>query len=290
MNESVLARDGKTAALILELAGWPGPAISSHKSARQHFQKLGFLADIGIRIDEPGMPAVIDRILSLRDAAGVPTLRMAIPVAFGGTGEESSAWMLCDAPVILRALAMMGVDEEELLPAVDLLASMLGGRGWGCRGAKELGTWRGPGKKDDPCPYATLVMVRLLSCFGERYRPQLAAGAETLLGLWEHSRTEHPYIFYMGDDFRKLKLPLLWYDILHVADALSRTHAVGVQGIADDPRFQQMLGVIEGKRTAAGGFIPESVYQEFKGWDFGQKKTESVWMGRFVADIFGRIA
>jgi hypothetical protein len=290
MNASGSLSDEKTAAIIRELAEWPGPSISSHKSARQHFQKLGFLADIGIRIDEPGMPAVIDRILALRDATGVPTLRMAIPVAYGGTGEENSAWMLCDAPVTLRALAMMGVDEGELLPAVDLLASMPGSRGWGCRGAKELGTWRGPGKKDDPCPYATLVMVRLLSCFKDRYRLQLATGTETLLGLWERSRTEHPYIFYMGDDFRKLKLPLLWYDILHVADALSRAHAAGLPGIAEDPRFRQMLGVIESKRTAAGGFIPESVYQEFRGWDFGQKKTESDWMGRCVAAILRRIA
>ncbi len=282
--------DDKVSAMIRELADWPGPVISSHKSARQYFHKLGFLADIGVKVDEPGMSAVIAKVLAHRDAAGIPSILMAIPVAFGGTGKEMPVWMLCDAPVTLRALAMMGVDESELLPAVDFLAAAVGGRGWGCRGAAELGTWRGPGKKSDPCPYATLIMVRLLSCFGTRYAAELRNGAETLLGLWENSRTEHPYLFYMGDDFRKLKLPLFWYDILHVVDAVSCACDAGLQGIADDPRFLEMWSIIESKRTAPGGFIPESVYMEFKGWDFGQKKTESAWMGHFVGRIRERIA
>jgi hypothetical protein len=36
--------------------------------------------------------------------------------------------------------------------------------------------------------------------------------------------------------------------------------------------------------------VPESVYQPFKAWDFGQKKVESAWMGYFIARIERRIA
>ena len=28
-------------------------------------------------------------------------------------------------------------------------------------------------------------------------------------------------MFFMGTDFRKLKVPLVWYDLLHVLDVLS---------------------------------------------------------------------
>ena len=96
--------------------------------------------------------------------------------------------------------------------------------------------------------------------------------------------------FYMGDDFRKLKLPLFWYDILHVVDALSRASESGVPGVSDDPRFREMLSIIESKRTASGGFVPESIYLEFKGWDFGQKKTESAWLGHVIENIHRRLA
>ena len=42
------------------------------------------------------------------------------------------------------------------------------------------------------------------------------------MDLWQNSREKHPYQFYMGTDFRKVKAPLVWYDILHVADVLCR--------------------------------------------------------------------
>ena len=42
-----------------------------------------------------------------------------------------------------------------------------------------------------------------------------------MLRLWEESTTQHPYMFFMGTDFRKLKVPLVWYDLLHVLDVLS---------------------------------------------------------------------
>jgi len=47
-------------------------------------------------------------------------------------------------------------------------------------------------------------------------------GAEIALGLWADSRPRHPYMSFMGTDFRKLKAPLVWYEILHPVDVLSQ--------------------------------------------------------------------
>ena len=208
---------------------------------------------------------------------------MSIPVAFGGSGTEETAWMLCDAPTILYALIKMGYSDDLTDNAVNFLAAKAFEHGWGCTGSDNLGNWRGPGRKSDPCPYATLIMIKLLLLFDNTYSHEIAGGAECLLHLWEESRTLHPYIFYMGTDFRKLKLPFIWYDILHVTDVLSQ-----IPDIAGDSRFLEMLETITCK-SIENRYTPESVYMPWKGWDFGQKKQPSEWMDFCIERIKNRV-
>lgn len=82
----------------------------------------------------------------------------------------------------------------------------------------------GPGRKSDPCPYANLDMLKLAGAVPE-LNDSLAtrAGAEAILTQWTGRRENHPYMFYMGTDFCKLKAPLVWYDILHVLDTMARS-------------------------------------------------------------------
>jgi nicotinic acid mononucleotide adenylyltransferase len=108
-------------------------------------------------------------------------------------------------------------------------------------------------------------------------------GVETLLSLWEESKEKHPYMFFMGTDFRKLKAPLFWYDILHVLDVLSL-----FAWARKDKRFQQMLKTVESKANPEGQFVPESVWTAWKDWDFSQKKVPSRGLTFFVARILKR--
>ncbi len=280
-----LYADGRINGIIAELNDWPGTVLSSHRSARQCFHKLALLADLGIEADHPGMKTVIGKVLEHRDGNGVPLLPMRIGEGHGGTGETARAWALCDAPTTLYALITMGYRDDGIVQAVEYLAGRRQGQAWGCVVSEALGSWRGPGKKADPCPYATLIMVKLLLAFDpERYAGAITDGAGELLRLWAHSLTEHPYIFYMGNDFRKLKLPFIWYDVLHVVEVLSR-----IPALRSSKAFTEMLGVVCGYELAGGGFIPGSVYQEFNGWDFGQKKAPSEWLGLRVALIRARL-
>ena len=109
-------------------------------------------------------------------------------------------------------------------------------------------------------------------------------GAKTLLSLWENSLSQHPYIFYMGNDFRKLKAPLVWYDIIHVADVLSRFEWLG-----HDPRLKEMVNEISKKADASGLFTPESIYMPWKPWDFGQKKVPSRYLTLRIMEILQRM-
>ena len=43
-----------------------------------------------------------------------------------------------------------------------------------------------------------------------------------LLSHWKQRKEKKYYLFGMGSDFRKLKYPYVWYDILHVCEVLSR--------------------------------------------------------------------
>jgi len=128
-------------------------------------------------------------------------------------------------------------------------------------------------------------MLKLLA-----HMPELRGGAsarigvETLLSLWDESKERHPYMFFMGTDFRKLKAPLFWYDILHVLDVLSR-----FEWIRTDRRFTQMLTILEARADSDGRYIPESVWTAWKYWDFGQKKHLSQGLTFFVQRILKRV-
>ena len=270
-----LLEDSAVKNLAAGLAGWPGTVISSHKSAGQPFHKLTFLADLGLRVGDPGMDPIIGRILEHQSPEGPFQLPAEIPTHYGGTGQAAWGWALCDAPLLVYALLKFGLgDRPTVQSALQHLVGLLRVNGWPCAVSKELGSFRGPGRKEDPCPFANLAMLKALSVVqGDAYQEASRIGAETLLELWSESRERHPYIFYMGTDFRKLKVPFVWYDLLHVLDVLSR-----FPWLRNDDRLLDMLAVLESKADDHGRFSLESVWTAWKDWEFGQKKQPSRWL------------
>ena len=271
--------------LIAELANWPGTVTSSHKSASQPFHKLTFIADLGLTISDPGVDRIVARIMEHQSEDGPFLLPMNIPTHYGGTGQDQWAWALCDAPLILYALGKLGLqDQPRVTAACRRLVELVRQNGWPCAVSKELGKFRGPGRKDDPCPFANLAMLKALAIFDEfNHSPACRIGAETLLTLWDQSTTRHPYMFFMGTDFRKLKVPLIWYDLVHVLDVLSQ-----FSWLRDDPRLQAMLSTLKSKMDAQGRFTLESTWTAWKDWEFGQKKTPSRWLTLLAWRIMAR--
>jgi len=279
--------DPKVQALVAGLANWPGVPLNSHKSAGHPLHQLVFLADLGLTRADPGVAPFCERVLGQPSAQGPFPVLMNIPAHFGGSGKDELAWALCDAPLLLYALACFGYAEH---PAVQKAAEHLAGlgraNGWPCAVSPELGRFRGPGSKGDPCPYANLVMLKALAQIpGCREHPAVQPGLETALALWTERRERHPYMFFMGDDFCKLKAPLVWYDILHVLDVLSRFPAA-----QSDPRLQELAARVRTKADAEGRFTPESIWTAWKDWDFGQKKQPSPWLTLIAERALRRMA
>lgn len=271
--------------LLADLQQWPGKVLNSHKSAGQLYHKLSFALDIGLSIADDDLRSVVQKMTENRSEEGLPQLPTSVSAAHGGSGQTAWAWALCDAPLLLGALFRLRLkDECNLMPGYQYLLGLGRDNGWPCAVSPRLAPFRGPGRKDDPCPYATLIMLKLITAANpDQDTPEAQAGVKSLLDLWEHSRERHPYIFYMGTDFRKLKAPFIWYDILHVADVLSQFPSA-----IQDERYTDMLMTIRSKENPDGSYTPESVWQAWRGWDFAQKTAPSPWLTFLVYRIFKR--
>ncbi len=260
--------------------------VTNHKNPDLPMHKLLFLLDLGFDRDVPEIKTAIDQILDHRDEHGVFQSMTNVPVHFGGSGLDVFSWCLCDAPLLLLALLKAGINyNEHIKPGVDYLVSLRRNNGFPCAVSPELGKFRGPGRKDDCCPYATLIMADLLANIPEYKDSKVAVSTvNTLLDLWENSLEQHPYMFYMGQDFRKLKSPSNWYDISTVAGVLSKYPFAH-----QDPRFKEMITIIRDKQGPDGFFIPESAYLKMKEWDFGQKKVFSPYLTYQCLRILERV-
>lgn len=284
---TAMLEDARVRELIAGLGNWPGEVIASHKSAGQPFHRLTFAADLGLTTDDPGVSQIVARVMRHRAPEGPFQLPMRIPEHFGGSGREEWAWALCDAPLVVYALAGFGLSEApDVRRALDHLAGLVRANGWPCAVSKELGRFRGPGRKADPCPFANLAMLKALSAFEEgRSGDAARAGAEAMLALWHASHTQHPYQFYMGTDFRKLKVPFVWYDLMHVLDVLTR-----FAWLRGDARLRDMLDVMTAKADDQGRFTLESVWTAWRGWEFDHKREPSRWLTLAAWRIAQRMA
>ncbi len=271
--------DPKIKALLTELTEWPGTVLNSHKSASQSFHKLEFIAELGLNVHDAPVKKIVEKVMKRQSEQGPFQWRANV------NGQDRWAWALCDAPVLLASLIQMGMlDDPHVQKATEYLNGLVRKNGWPCAVSAELGNFRGPGRKDDPCPYATLVMLKALAHVPElRESKSAKIGVETLLSLWDESMERHPYMFFMGTDFRKLKAPLFWYDILHVLDVLSL-----FKWARKDKRFKDMLQAVESKVDGDGRYTPESIWTVWKDWDFGQKKIPSKGLTLFVQRISKR--
>ncbi len=271
---------------LFDIANFHSTLVTNHKNPDLPIHKLLFLLDLGFDTEVREIKTAIDEIIKHRDEHGIYQSMTNVPKHFGGMGEDVFSWCLCDAPLLLLALLKSGIDYHEYIkPGVDHLASLFRDNGFPCAVSPELGKFRGPGKKSDCCPYATLIMADLLSYIPEYKDSKVAVtSVKALLSLWENSLDQHPYMFYMGNDFRKLKAPSIWYDIVSVAGVLSK-----YEFVRDDTRFLEMAAQIKRKQDKDALFTPESVYLKLKDWDFGQKKKPSPYLTYLCYLIFLRL-
>jgi hypothetical protein len=273
-------------ALIAQAATWPGDALKRHNDAKHPIYALSTLADLGLETGDPGMDAVIDAVLAHQAPEGALMSVQNIPVRFGGTGEDAWTWMLCDAPTLLYALLAFGLgDDPRVVRGVEHLVGLADENGWRCKGSESLGRFRGPGRKGDPCPIVNVYALKALSLVPDLLDGEAArAGVEMLFWHWEHQAERKIYLFGIGTDYRKLKYPFVWYDVLHVCEVLSRFPFA-----CSDPRLGEMVKAITDQADDQGRYTATSMYRAWRGWSFADKKAPSPWLTFLVERILGRM-
>ena len=281
-----ITKDPAIAELLNEIITWPGLALKRHNDAKHLLHKLVFLADIGLTKEVEQIDAVAKLILKQQSEEGQFRTLLHVHERYGGSGEDGLNWMLCDSPLLLYFLIKIGYAESKQVEnAASHLISFIRDNGWPCKTSANYKGFRGPGRKDDPCPYATLISLRALSQI-EKWRNDeiLKQATNALLDLWEQRKTKRAYLFGMGTDFKKLKAPLIWYDVLHFTEVLSHlnwTHK--------DSRFLEIIEVLKSKIDSEGKCTAESVWRAWNSWDFGQKREPSRWITFLVYKVLKRL-
>ena len=213
---------------------------------------------------------------------------MNIPAHYGGHGARTQwAWALCDAPLIVYALAKFGLPDDPAGPnaAVDHLAGLLRDNGWPCAVSKSWGASAGRAARTTPAPSPTWPCSRRWPRSSAwRDGAGVPRRRRDAARLWDREPSRHPYMFYMGTDFRKLKVPFVWYDLLHVLDVLSR-----FPWLAGRPRLLDMLGVLKSKAGRRGPLHARVGLDGLEGLGVRAEAHPSRWLTLIAWRIIRRI-
>ena len=267
--------------LVEKAKTWPGYPLKRHNDARHPLYAISTLADFGAQSGDPGIREIVEGVLKHQSPEGMLKTLVLIPRAFGGSGQEDWTWMLCDSPTLLYSLHLLeGKATDDLNKTIECLSGLITDKGWPCSASPALGKFKGPGRREDPCPIANVYALKALSVSGDLPEEAARKGTGMLLRHWQLRKERKYFLFGMGTDFSKLKYPFVWYDILHVIDVLSRfswTH--------QDPGYLEMLEVITRQANQDGMYTAGSMYMAWKGWSFADKKIPSPWLTFLVMRI-----
>lgn len=273
-------------ALVARANEWPGYPLKRHNDAAHPLYAIATLADFGLDRDDPEIGALAGKVMAHFDGEGFETL-LWLPRFLTKDEEDAErfGWMLCDGPTLLYSLLAFGHTERpDVAAAVTALVERIDDNAWRCGAAESLPRFSGPGRKGDTCPIATTYALKALSLVPELHDSQaVGAGVAALLTHWQDQKDYKLRMFGIGTDFRKLKYPYIWYDILHVADVLSRFPRA-----RSDPRFTEMVTEITTQADAEGRYRAGSMYRCWNEWSFADKKNPSPWLTFLVMRILER--
>lgn len=251
------------------VGSWKSEILARHDKPDLFMHRLALLADLGVTRQTKNAEAVIESLLANIGDDGSFMVNIMIPTVFGGSGEVRPDWVICDFPVTLYALLRMAPSDSRLEPAVSKLTGLQGDEFYPCCGS--IPKFKGPGPRNGMCPYANLLVARALSAHPEARKGSAAQKASrAVLDHWTNREKKKPFMFGMGTDFRKLKYPMVWYNILHTVAALK-----SIPGVSSDPRFIEIRGLLGEKLDASARAKPESVYMCYKTQEWSDKKSPS---------------
>ncbi len=286
--------DPDTQALLDRLVPWEEEVVlGGHDKPEFRPNLLNLLADMGVgEDDDERIAAMLDAMLEHQDAedrfqAYARWRKMDAPV-WGS--------LFCDAHAIAETLARFRrASDPRVVRAFErMLEDLAGtdmGRAWPCRLDPAVG-FRGPGRKNEPCPQATLEALRGFSYLPDSVRPpEVLDVAHTSLGIWRMRGERKPFMFGHGRNFKRAKWPVTWYGAFEVVDTLGRYPELWRDGDAEDCRsLAEIAACLIAYNVGEDGRVtPKSAFMGFKQYSFGQKKASCAFATARLAVVLRRL-
>lgn len=259
---------------------WPEPPLVRHNDVNHPIHKAHLLLEMGIGGEENIIKELAEKILEAQNDDGIFLSLLHVPESYGGAKEPRMDWLMCDFPLLIHFLIQAGYKEDKRVQAgIRALISKADDNGWRCGGS--VSKFRGPGRKTDYCPIGSLWSLQVFSMLPEYHDEIFVKNAiDSICEHWKHTKERKIYMFAMGTDFKKLKYPNHWFDIIHVIKVFSYFKYAKAQ-----EAYMEMVDVLLDKQNKDGSFTPESIYTGYKGWDFGQKKVPSPTLTLAIAEL-----
>jgi len=296
VEHTLVLADPGTDALADRLGDWTaGADLSGHASPAFAPNLLTLLADMGVAGgDDPR----VERVLDAMADHPLPDGRFASFARVRGSTTATWGALLCDTHAITEVLLRYGRGaDQRVARALDVMIDDLTdtphGRAWPCRPDPASG-FRGPGRKGDVCPQVTLEALRAWSWVPvDRRPPEVLGAARVALGVWRGRATAKPYMFGHGYQFKVVKWPTTWYDVMTALDALGRFPQLwsGPEADPADRRsLAELMACLVAYNVAADGRVtPQSCYRGFEDYSFGQKKVPSPFATARVRQVLHRL-
>lgn len=261
--------------LMARLPDWGDAGTADHHSPYFLPNHLGLLANLGVRPgDDPRVDALLEAMLEHRDARG----RLHTPVEAAARPRPEGGSVLCDSNAIIDVLGRFGMlDDPRARRALKRMvadaADTPQGRAWRCVPEKRqlLGGMRRP----DACPQITLEGLRALSHVPSAKRPAWTiAAARTPLEFWRRRSEERPYAFGHGFQFKTVRWPNFFYDVLWVLETVKRFPEVWESPSAreeDRRSIAELAACLVAYNFGADGRVtPKRTHRGFERFSFGR--------------------
>ena len=257
--------------LVLESSKWFPVLPKRHDDAKMSHYKLRMLADFGLTSDDRLIKDIITKIKEHKEN-NLFAIRQELPDRNRDKVQSFETWhaLPCDSPLITYILLALGDNSEEVLETVDFFRGEWEKKeGWFCNLFFVKSQFK---KLQIGCPMAGLMFLEIMSSFDYNNK------SDYLLNAYEPLKFHKEYgksLYYFGRSkkFWTLKYPYVWYNALYIGDVLSRFKA-----FREEELLKEIIEWIIDCQDDEGKYTPTSMFREYKGWDFANKKEPSPWI------------
>ena len=285
-----LLHDQNIISLAAETKDWMTVAATRNSDPKITYFKLKTLAEFGLNQTDLCLQETLAKtsehmIDSMFGVRGKTPERPQKGEKYENPDLTADIWHIspCNSPIITAALLDLGVRNELVINSVTALKNKWADKkGWFCHFFFVESQFK---KLQIGCPIAGLQALDVFSKLPELKESESSRFAfEPIRFHKDYGRTL--YYFGRSKKFWTMKYPFVWYNALYLADVLTRFNF-----LKNEPVVQELMDWIIRAQDSKGKFKASSVFMNYKGWDFANKKEASPWITflccRILKQYFG---